>query len=246
MGEVEAHVRAGQGLFEPFTGDGVDAAVGRGGDSLVAVLAQNGNGLRADQAGAADDDDLHGLPSLVDDWRALNANTSEKKSGPQRACIIASVRNTPLVVPLATERNPSKRGCRGICSLAKCSGSKFFHCSGPRTPQEPTFERTSSGIVSCADTGHRLAILLLQHVSPLSPAPALNNRRCFGSRNHGCASARVTCRVAALAPQVSNISGPSSLPTTASCPGCMAKRSRAADSGPARSRSTTTAIMRVS
>jgi hypothetical protein len=31
------------------------------------VLAQNGDGLRADQAGAADDDDLHGLLSLVDD-----------------------------------------------------------------------------------------------------------------------------------------------------------------------------------
>src|SRR5262245_17974858 len=128
MGEVEAHVRAGQGLFEPLAGDGVDAAVGRGGDSLVAALAQNGNGLRADQAGAADDDDLHGLPSLVDDWRPLNANTSEKKSAPQRACIIASVRNTPLAVPLATERNPSKRGCRGICSLAKCSGNQVQCC----------------------------------------------------------------------------------------------------------------------
>jgi hypothetical protein len=58
------------------------------------------------------------------------------------------------------------------------------------TPQEPTFERTSSGTVSCANTGHRLAILLLQHVSPLSPAPALNNRRWLGSRNHWCASAR--------------------------------------------------------
>src|SRR5258708_37699989 len=31
----------------------------------------------------------------------------------------ASLRSTPLAVPLATERNPSKRGCRGICSLAK-------------------------------------------------------------------------------------------------------------------------------
>jgi hypothetical protein len=42
----------------------------------------------------------------------------------------------------------------------------------------------------------------------------------------------VICRVVALAPQVS-LSGPSSLPTTATCPGCMAKRSRAADSGAA-------------
>jgi hypothetical protein len=38
----------------------------------VAALAQNGDGLRADQAGAADDDDLHSLPSLVDDWSPLN------------------------------------------------------------------------------------------------------------------------------------------------------------------------------
>jgi hypothetical protein len=34
----------------------------------VATLAQNCDRLRANQAGAADDDDLHGLPSLVDDW----------------------------------------------------------------------------------------------------------------------------------------------------------------------------------
>jgi hypothetical protein len=35
------------------------------------VLAQDGDGLRADQAGAADDDGLHHLPSLVDDWKSL-------------------------------------------------------------------------------------------------------------------------------------------------------------------------------
>ena len=35
----------------------------------MAALAQNGDGLRADQAGAADDDDLHGFTSLVDGWR---------------------------------------------------------------------------------------------------------------------------------------------------------------------------------
>ena len=38
----------------------------------MAALAQNGDGLRADQAGAADDDDLHDLPSLVDDLRPSN------------------------------------------------------------------------------------------------------------------------------------------------------------------------------
>jgi len=32
-------------------------------------LAQNGNSLRADQASAADDDNLHSLPSLIDEWR---------------------------------------------------------------------------------------------------------------------------------------------------------------------------------
>jgi hypothetical protein len=35
----------------------------------VAALAQNGDGLRPDQAGAANDDDLHDLPSLADDLR---------------------------------------------------------------------------------------------------------------------------------------------------------------------------------
>src|SRR6516164_10472793 len=38
--------------------------LGRCGDDLVTALAQNGDGFRADQAGAADDDDLHGLPPL--------------------------------------------------------------------------------------------------------------------------------------------------------------------------------------
>jgi hypothetical protein len=40
------------------------------------ALAQNGDGLRADQAGATDDDDFHGLPILVDDWRLFNLNVS--------------------------------------------------------------------------------------------------------------------------------------------------------------------------
>jgi hypothetical protein len=50
IGEVDHRLRAGQGVFEPLAGDGVDAAIGRGGDDLVAAPAQNGNGLRADQA----------------------------------------------------------------------------------------------------------------------------------------------------------------------------------------------------
>src|SRR5438132_13385237 len=62
VGEVDHHLRAGHGLFEALAGDGVDAGSGRGGDDLVAAVAQNGDGLRADQAGAADNDDLHSEP----------------------------------------------------------------------------------------------------------------------------------------------------------------------------------------
>jgi hypothetical protein len=36
----------------------------------VAALAQNGDSLGADQTGAADDDDLHGLLSLIDGERS--------------------------------------------------------------------------------------------------------------------------------------------------------------------------------
>src|SRR5215470_5693812 len=42
----------------------VFAAFGRAGDDLVTLFAQNGDGLRADQAGAPDNDNLHGLPRL--------------------------------------------------------------------------------------------------------------------------------------------------------------------------------------
>src|SRR5213593_1831278 len=68
-----------------IAGDGVDAGIGRGGDDLVAALAQNGDGLRADQAGAADDDDLHGLPSLVDD--PATPNGFERMAQPWRQMV---------------------------------------------------------------------------------------------------------------------------------------------------------------
>src|SRR5260370_9818787 len=64
MGGVDHPLRTSHGLLEALAGDAVDTATGRGGDDLVATLAQNGDGLRADQAGAADDDDLHSLPPL--------------------------------------------------------------------------------------------------------------------------------------------------------------------------------------
>ena len=61
---IELFEPTGHGLFEPLAGDGVDAAFGRAGDDLVTLFAQNGDGLRADQAGAPDNDNLHGLPRL--------------------------------------------------------------------------------------------------------------------------------------------------------------------------------------
>src|SRR5262245_66444044 len=43
------HLRAGHGLCEALAGDGVDAGIGRGGDDLVAALAQHGDGLRSEE-----------------------------------------------------------------------------------------------------------------------------------------------------------------------------------------------------
>jgi hypothetical protein len=51
-------LRAGKSLLYALAGDCVDACVERGSDDLVATLAENRDGLRADQAGAADHDDL--------------------------------------------------------------------------------------------------------------------------------------------------------------------------------------------
>ncbi|MCY1221334.1 hypothetical protein D9M72_333860 [compost metagenome] len=59
IGKVDHHLSAGEGLLEPLASDAVDTAPGRGGHDLVAALAQNGDGLRADQAGPANDDNLH-------------------------------------------------------------------------------------------------------------------------------------------------------------------------------------------
>jgi hypothetical protein len=61
-------LRTRYGLFEALAGDAVDGIFGRGGEDLVAALTQDGDGLRADQVGAADND-LHGVPSVVDCWR---------------------------------------------------------------------------------------------------------------------------------------------------------------------------------
>src|SRR5579863_6150362 len=77
IGKVDHDLRAGKGYFEPLAGDGVDARIWRGGEDLVTARAQNGDGLRADQAGAADDYDLHDGPSLP---------SSERRQTTKRPC----------------------------------------------------------------------------------------------------------------------------------------------------------------
>jgi hypothetical protein len=62
-------LRSGYGFFEPLAGDAVDGAVGRRGDNLMTALAQNGDGLRADQAGGADNGYLNDSSSILDNWR---------------------------------------------------------------------------------------------------------------------------------------------------------------------------------
>src|SRR5437016_1768553 len=55
----------------------------------MAGLAQNGDGLRADQAGAPDDDDLHGFPRLSTTQMGSNAwrNPGAKSSVASRTNI---------------------------------------------------------------------------------------------------------------------------------------------------------------
>src|SRR5215472_12594171 len=65
IGYIDHNLSAGQSLFESFAGDNVDAAFARGRDNLMTTLAQNEGGLRADPPGAADNDDLHWVPSLL-------------------------------------------------------------------------------------------------------------------------------------------------------------------------------------
>ena len=51
----------------------------------MAALAQNGDGPRADEAGAADGNDLHGLLSPVDDWSPLNGLELPSMTGVARS-----------------------------------------------------------------------------------------------------------------------------------------------------------------
>jgi hypothetical protein len=64
----------------------------------VKVLRKNGigDGLRLDQAGAADDDDVYSLPSFVDDWMQVR-----KMPGAQRLCIVQTREETNTEASLA-------------------------------------------------------------------------------------------------------------------------------------------------
>jgi hypothetical protein len=47
----------------------------------MAALTQNGNGLRADQAGAADDDDLHVMTPEFDPATLLSVQLAQNGNG---------------------------------------------------------------------------------------------------------------------------------------------------------------------
>jgi hypothetical protein len=80
----------------------------------VAALAQNGDGLRADQARAADDDDPDGLPFLrrleTLNWARMQVR---KISGPQRAC---SSSDRPARHVLPEKKRGGYCNVRGACS----------------------------------------------------------------------------------------------------------------------------------
>jgi hypothetical protein len=65
VGHVDDDLGAGQDFGDPFAGNGVDARLRRCRDRLVALLGQPGDHLGADQAAAADHDDLHRVAFLA-------------------------------------------------------------------------------------------------------------------------------------------------------------------------------------
>jgi len=62
---VDDHLRAVQRSGQPFSGDGVDAGVGRGGQHLMSLLLQARYDIGTDQAGPADDNYVHDFPPSV-------------------------------------------------------------------------------------------------------------------------------------------------------------------------------------
>ena len=67
---VDDHRGAGEGVGQAFAGEGVDTGVGRRGDRLVAVVAEDGDERRSDEPGTSDDDEFHDGPfAWVGVWR---------------------------------------------------------------------------------------------------------------------------------------------------------------------------------
>jgi len=60
-----ADLRPSHRFGEPLARNGVDAGLRRRGDHVMTGAAQTLDGLRADQAGSADDDDSHGGSSFA-------------------------------------------------------------------------------------------------------------------------------------------------------------------------------------
>src|ERR1044071_2068135 len=98
--EIDHHLRSRHGFLEALAGDGVDAGIGRGGDKLVPSLAQDSHDLRADAAGAADDDDLHRSPP---DWaRGNQSSFAEAPRLFQGTALLLPVHSTPKPSAAAT------------------------------------------------------------------------------------------------------------------------------------------------
>src|SRR5438477_7471339 len=109
IGEVDHHLCAGHGLLDPRAGDGVDAAVGRGCDHFVAALAKNGDGLRPDQAGSADDYDLHQITSCFGAGQS-NACFADAPTLSQRTALLLPAHSTarasaPAIASAITKRD---------------------------------------------------------------------------------------------------------------------------------------------
>ncbi len=102
-----------QGGGRAVAGDGVDAGVGRRGEGLVAVLAEQVDELRSDAPGAADDDDLHGLTTFVL-CRSLAPRSDLDRTAPSRVtrrCPAARAchRSPPSPVHIVASHRHSRR-----------------------------------------------------------------------------------------------------------------------------------------
>src|SRR3954451_436220 len=75
---------ADEDVREPLSGQGVDPRGGGAGHRLVPLAAQVGHDLRSDEAGSADDDDLHDGSSEVSWGRLLAVSTLVPAAGSAR------------------------------------------------------------------------------------------------------------------------------------------------------------------